>query len=191
MSKHVGEKSGKRADGESDRDPDGHHHTIIRPVWRWAYKNYIHEYFISPYTVRILIIECRMWCIPYLEILADSVTDFVTHQIIQKTHVISIVHVRVLLWELLKNVNRPKLFMITGRNGLYFLLRLGRLSYAIGFQSETLHWRIHLRGRATRRLGRHSHLQVILLRLNIDRYTWTLDMITCEAVSRSECVCMA
>ena len=34
--------------------------------------------------------------------------------------------------------NRPKLFMITGQNGLYFLLRLGRLSYAIGFQSETL-----------------------------------------------------
>ena len=28
--------------------------------------------------------------------------------------------------------------MITGRNGLYFLLRVGRLSYAIGFQSETL-----------------------------------------------------
>ena len=28
--------------------------------------------------------------------------------------------------------------MITGQNGLYFLLRLGRLSYANGFQSETL-----------------------------------------------------
>ena len=34
MSKHVGEKCGKWADG----DPDGHHHTIIRPVWRQAYK---------------------------------------------------------------------------------------------------------------------------------------------------------
>ena len=51
MSKHVGDKSGKRADGdpdgdrtdgdrtdgdrtdgESDGDPDGHRHTIIRPV---------------------------------------------------------------------------------------------------------------------------------------------------------------
>ena len=51
MSKHVGEKCGKwadgdRTDGESDGrtenpegDPDGHHHTIIRPVWRRAYKN--------------------------------------------------------------------------------------------------------------------------------------------------------
>ena len=28
--------------------------------------------------------------------------------------------------------------MMTGRNGLYFLLHLGRLSYTIGFQSETL-----------------------------------------------------
>ena len=34
MSKHVGEKCEKRADG----DLDGHHHTIIRPVWRQAYK---------------------------------------------------------------------------------------------------------------------------------------------------------
>ena len=100
--------------------------------------NYMHEYFISPYTVRILIIECRMWYIPYLEILADGVTALFTHQIIQQTHVISIVHVHVLLWKLLKNVNRPKLIMMTGRNGLYFLLRLGRLSYAIGLQSETL-----------------------------------------------------
>ena len=53
MSTHVGEKCGKRADGDpdgrtdgdpdgrtetgrrvgrTDRDPDGHHHTIIRPV---------------------------------------------------------------------------------------------------------------------------------------------------------------
>ena len=40
MSKHVGEKCGKWADrdpdgrrvGRSDGDPDGHHHTIIRPV---------------------------------------------------------------------------------------------------------------------------------------------------------------
>ena len=42
MSKHVGEKCGKRADGDrtdgdrtderTDGDPDGHHHTIIRPV---------------------------------------------------------------------------------------------------------------------------------------------------------------
>ena len=37
MSKHVGEKCGKRAetgrtDGWTDGDPDGHHHTIIRPV---------------------------------------------------------------------------------------------------------------------------------------------------------------
>ena len=39
---------------------------------------------------------------------------------------------------IIEKCNRPKLFLITGRNGLYFLLRLGRLSYAIGFQSETL-----------------------------------------------------
>ena len=37
MSKHVGEKCGKwadgdRTDGRTDGDPDGHHHTIIRPV---------------------------------------------------------------------------------------------------------------------------------------------------------------
>ena len=44
MSKHVGEKCGKwadgdrtdgesdgRTDGDPDGDPDGHHHTIIRP----------------------------------------------------------------------------------------------------------------------------------------------------------------
>ena len=37
MSKHVGEKCGKLwlTDGRTDR----HHHTIIRPVWRRAYKN--------------------------------------------------------------------------------------------------------------------------------------------------------
>ena len=39
---------------------------------------------------------------------------------------------------IIEKCNRPKLFMITGQNGLYFLPRLGRLSYAIGFQSETL-----------------------------------------------------
>ena len=33
--------------------------------------------------------------------------------------------------------------MMTGRNGLYFLLRLGRLSYTIGFQSETLYMYQH------------------------------------------------
>ena len=47
MSKHIGEKCGKWADGDrtdgesdgrTDGDPDGHHHTIIRPVWRRAYK---------------------------------------------------------------------------------------------------------------------------------------------------------
>ena len=51
MSKHVGEKCGKwadgdrtdgeldgRTDGDPEGDPDGHHHTIIRPVWRRAYK---------------------------------------------------------------------------------------------------------------------------------------------------------
>ena len=56
MSKHVGEKCGKRV----DRDPDGqtetglrvgrtnkHHHTIIRPVWRRAYKNSVLPLFIS------------------------------------------------------------------------------------------------------------------------------------------------
>ena len=40
MSKHVGENCGKRMDGDpdgrrvgwTDGDPDGHHHTIIRPV---------------------------------------------------------------------------------------------------------------------------------------------------------------
>ena len=47
--------------------------------------------------------------------MADGVTDFFTHQIIQQTHYISIVHAHVLLCELLKNViglkfydNRPK-----------------------------------------------------------------------------------
>ena len=50
MSKHVGEKCGKLwlTDGDPDGDPDGrtdgrtdrHHHTIIRPVWRRAYKNW-------------------------------------------------------------------------------------------------------------------------------------------------------
>ena len=54
MSKHVGEKCGKwadgdqtdgesdgrmdgRTDGDPDGDPDGHHHTIIRPVFRRVY----------------------------------------------------------------------------------------------------------------------------------------------------------
>ena len=40
MSKHVGEKCGKgadgdpdgRTDGRTDGDPDGHHHTIICPA---------------------------------------------------------------------------------------------------------------------------------------------------------------
>ena len=36
MSKHVWEKCRKRADGRTD----GHHHTIIRPVWWRAYKNW-------------------------------------------------------------------------------------------------------------------------------------------------------
>ena len=41
MSKHVGEKCGKlwRTDGRTETRTDGHHHTIIRPVWRRAYKN--------------------------------------------------------------------------------------------------------------------------------------------------------
>ena len=34
ISKHVGEKCGQLW------RTDGHHHTIIRPVWRQAYKNY-------------------------------------------------------------------------------------------------------------------------------------------------------
>ena len=34
MSKHVGEKCGKRADGDPDGGTDGHHHTIIRPDGR-------------------------------------------------------------------------------------------------------------------------------------------------------------
>ena len=38
MSKHVWEECGKRADGDPDGRTDGHHHTIIRPVWRRAYK---------------------------------------------------------------------------------------------------------------------------------------------------------
>ena len=41
MSKHVGEKCGKLIDGETgwtDGSRPGHHHTIIRPVWRRAYK---------------------------------------------------------------------------------------------------------------------------------------------------------
>ena len=38
MSKHVWEKCRKWADGRTD----GHHHTIIRPVWRRAYKNLSH-----------------------------------------------------------------------------------------------------------------------------------------------------
>ena len=47
MSKGVGEKCGKRPDGDpdgrtdglTDGRTDGHHHTIIRSVWRRAYKN--------------------------------------------------------------------------------------------------------------------------------------------------------
>ena len=41
ISKHVGEKCGKlwRTDGRTETRTDGHHHTIIRPVWRRAYKN--------------------------------------------------------------------------------------------------------------------------------------------------------
>ena len=44
MSKHVGEKCGKLwrmdgwMDGRRETRTDGHHHTIIRPVWRRAYK---------------------------------------------------------------------------------------------------------------------------------------------------------
>ena len=34
MSKHVGEKCGKRADGDPDGRTDGHHHTIIHPDGR-------------------------------------------------------------------------------------------------------------------------------------------------------------
>ena len=42
-SKHKGEKWGKLwlTDGDPDGRTDGHYHTIIRPVWRRAYKNYI------------------------------------------------------------------------------------------------------------------------------------------------------
>ena len=45
MSKNVGEKCGKlwltktRTDTLTDERTDGHHHTIIGPVWRPAYKN--------------------------------------------------------------------------------------------------------------------------------------------------------
>ena len=53
-SKHVGEKCGKlwlidgdpdgdpdgRTDGRMDGRKDGRHHTIIRPIWRRAYKNW-------------------------------------------------------------------------------------------------------------------------------------------------------
>ena len=41
ISKHVGEKCGKlwRTDGRRPGRTDGHHHTLIRPVWRRAYKN--------------------------------------------------------------------------------------------------------------------------------------------------------
>ena len=37
---HVGEKCGKlwRTDGRTETRTDGHHHTMIRPVWRRAYK---------------------------------------------------------------------------------------------------------------------------------------------------------
>ena len=37
MSKHVGEKCGKRADG----DPDGHHHTILLHIWIFLPIDYI------------------------------------------------------------------------------------------------------------------------------------------------------
>ena len=36
MAKHVGETGGRRV-RRTDGDPAGHHHTIIRPVWRRAY----------------------------------------------------------------------------------------------------------------------------------------------------------
>ena len=36
--RRPGRTDGRRV-GRTDGDPDGHHHTIIRPVWRRAYKN--------------------------------------------------------------------------------------------------------------------------------------------------------
>ena len=37
ISKHVEEKSGKR--GQTDRRTEGHCHGIIRPFFKWAFKN--------------------------------------------------------------------------------------------------------------------------------------------------------
>ena len=65
--------------------------------------------------------------------------DGVEFFICKPNNTLSVEHV--LFIRFLKICNRPKLFMMTGRrNGLYFLLRLGRLSYTSGFQSETLMW---------------------------------------------------
>ena len=38
MFKHVGRMCRQRADGDPNGESDGHHNTVIRPVWRRAYK---------------------------------------------------------------------------------------------------------------------------------------------------------
>ena len=96
--------------------------------------SYLHIHYKTQ--VLLLITECRVWYIPYLEIngwwsnrllFTPNNTTSILHQYCICTCV---------TMRIIEKCNRPKLFMITGRNGLYFLLRLGRLSYAIGFQSE-------------------------------------------------------
>ena len=98
--------------------------------------SYLHIHYKTQ--VWILTTECRVGYILYLEIngwrcnrflYTPNNTTNTLHQYCSCTCV---------TMRIIEKCNRPKLFMITGRNGLYFLLRLGRLSYANGFQYETL-----------------------------------------------------
>ena len=54
MSKHVWEKCRKWADGRTD----GHHHTIIRPVWRRAYKKTQRVKFILYIYIVYMCLDC-------------------------------------------------------------------------------------------------------------------------------------
>ena len=84
MSKHVGEKCGKwadgdrtdgesdgrtdgqmdgRTDGDPDGDPDGHHHTIIRPVWRQAYKKATWQHKNATKTLITRLLRYNIWII--------------------------------------------------------------------------------------------------------------------------------
>ena len=84
--------------------------------------------------VRILSTECRVWYIDYLEINGRwcNTPNNTTNTLLQYCTCTCVT------MRIIEKCDRPKLYRITGQNGLYFLLRLGRMSHAIGFQSETL-----------------------------------------------------